>query len=83
MSLTISGYLRRESGSFTILLARDLSPSAIVRIATKRGSDSSISSSSEETEGAGLEEMLEEEAEVMDVEGLEEMLLPILEMEAG
>jgi hypothetical protein len=30
-----------------------------------------------------LEEMLEEEAEVMDVEGLEEMLLPILEMEAG
>jgi len=54
-----------------------------VRIATKRGSDSSISSSSEETEGAGLEEMLEEEAEVMDVEGLEEMLLPILEMEAG
>lgn len=30
-----------------------------------------------------MEEMLEEEAEVMDVEGLEEMLLPILEMEAG
>jgi hypothetical protein len=81
MSLTISGYLRRESGSLTILLALALSPSAILRMATKRGSDSSISSSAASgAEAGGLEEMLAEGLDEMLAAGL---LAPMEEMDAG